>query len=304
MIRRYLPALALVVASSTLLRGAHAQPPMPGMGADGRPRKAKVVRKDLPYISCGVCKVAMEEVWAIAEQMRETAPYHKVGEEEFQELTFNVCDPDLDEGEWITMYDVVQHIPGSGNDEEDGGDLDEDSEEAIAAAAGSTAGGRIAVEKQEYVGECRRECRTIQRACNNVLEEFREDLAELLWKRTPDTLEKLSSRVCTKWAKVCPATKVPPTHERPFDEPWFPLDEDSYKMKRMQSQINRMTEKHSQRPVQFVDPFDDMFGTLREGDDEDDGAGDYWSQMMESMGGGGMDDMDGMPDMGELGGEL
>jgi hypothetical protein len=77
-----------------------------------------------------------------------------------------------------------------------------------------------------------------------------------------------------------------------------------YKMKRMQSQINRMTEKHSQRPVQFVDPFDDMFGTLREGDDEDDGAGDYWSQMMESMGGGGMGDMDGMPDMGELGGEL
>lgn len=126
----------------------------------------------------------------------------QVGEEEFQELTFNVCDPDLDEGEWITMYDVVQHIPGSGNDEEDGGDLDEDSEEAVAAAAGSTAGGRIAVEKQEYVGECRRECRTIQRACNNVLEEYREDLAELLWKRTPDTLEKLSSRVCTKWAKV------------------------------------------------------------------------------------------------------
>ena len=38
------------------------------------------------------------------------------------------------------------------------------------------------------------------------------------------------------------------------------MDEDSYKMKRMQSQINRMTEKHGQRPVQFVDPFDDMFG--------------------------------------------
>ena len=71
---------------------------------------------------------------------------------------------------------------------------------------------------------------------------------------------------------------------RPYDEPWFPMDEDSYKMKRMQSQINRMTEKHGQRPVQFVDPFDDMFGTAKEGDDEDDGGGDYWARMMESMG--------------------
>ena len=51
--------------------------------------------------------------------------------------------------------------------------------------------------------------------------------------------------------------------------------------------------------MQFVDPFDDMFGTVKEGDDEDDGSGDYWARMMESMGSLGDEDP-GEADSGEL----
>jgi len=57
-----------------------------------------------------------------------------------------------------------------------------------------------------------------------VFDEHREDIAELLYKRSPDTEEKLASRVCTKWAKVCPAKAVPASFERK-DEFWMPMDE-------------------------------------------------------------------------------
>ena len=45
---------------------------------------SQVIRKDLPYITCQVCKIAMGEVWDIAEQMRKDAPYNRVDEGEFQ----------------------------------------------------------------------------------------------------------------------------------------------------------------------------------------------------------------------------
>ena len=174
---------------------------------------SQVIRKDLPYITCQVCKIAMGEVWDIAEQMRKDAPYNRVDEGEFQELTFGICDPDIEEGEWITMYDVVQHGGAGAADDAAGGE--DGGDDPDAAPAAPAAGGRIAVEKQEYVGECRRECRTMQKACNNVFDEHREDLAETLWKRDPNTKEKLTSRVCTKWAKVCPSKPVPADHVRP-----------------------------------------------------------------------------------------
>ena len=58
---------------------------------------SQVIRKDLPYITCQVCKIAMGEVWDIAEQMRKDAPYNRVDEGEFQELTFGICDPDIED---------------------------------------------------------------------------------------------------------------------------------------------------------------------------------------------------------------
>jgi len=51
-----------------------------------------------------------------------------------------VCDADTDEGEWIPMLDVTQKEKGA----------------------------PIKLEKQEYMGECRRECRTIMHTCAKV----------------------------------------------------------------------------------------------------------------------------------------
>ncbi|KAJ8599143.1 hypothetical protein CTAYLR_008301 [Chrysophaeum taylorii] len=216
--RRLLLRTTTIAALAT---GISAQfPGMPGMPSEARP-----ISKSAKLIECGVCKIATQEVWEQTEAARETAPGGRLGEDDLQEITNSVCDPDLDQGEWITLYDVEQ----------------------------ADVGAPLKLKKEEYLGECRRECRTIAKACRAVYDEYREDIAESLYKRDASNLEKLKSRVCQKWAGVCPAKKVPPTYAHP-DEYWMPVDEEMYKMKKMQQVINKQANKYGKQPVQFVDP--------------------------------------------------
>lgn len=69
--------------------------------------------------------------------MRAKAPRGKIGEDDLIEMGEHVCDPDTDEGEWITMIDLDQEKQGS----------------------------PIKLSQQPHLGECRRECRTISHAC-------------------------------------------------------------------------------------------------------------------------------------------
>jgi hypothetical protein len=130
-------------------------------------------------------------------------------------MTTSICDADSDEGDWIPMLDISQKAKGS----------------------------PLKLEPQEYMGECRRECRTVMHACAKVFDEHREDLAEALYKQVPDSLEKLQSRVCTKWAKVCPAKAVAASYRRK-DEYFMNMDEDSWKMRNMEKTMSKMTKKH------------------------------------------------------------
>lgn len=211
-------ALSLLVLSSSARLVVGQFPGMPGMPSEARP-----IPGTSKYIECSVCKVATQEVWDQAASAREAAPW--IGEDKFQEIAEGVCNPDLDGGEWITFYDLVQAEKGAA----------------------------IKLEKNKYLGECRRECRSIAKACRTVYDEVREDVAESLYKRDASTAEKFKSRVCQKWAGVCPAKKVPENFEHP-DEFWMPVDEEMYKMKRMQQMINKQAEKYGKQQVQFVDP--------------------------------------------------
>ena len=120
-------------------------------------RAARPMHQDVPYISCATCKRAVEELWKLNENTREHIAKEglpKLGEDDLIELAESVCDPDTDEGEWMCMIDIEQE----------------------------DAGMSVKLKQEEYMGECRRECRTLQHACNKVFDEHREDIAELLWK--------------------------------------------------------------------------------------------------------------------------
>ena len=163
------PATAMApsfLAAALLAATATAQfPGMPG----GPPADARPIFKTGKYLGCTVCKLAVEEIWNEALRLREEAPYKKPSEDMYQDSIQQICDPIKDLGEWVAMYDITQ----------------------------SERGAPLKMEKQEYMCECRRECRTIQKACENIINEHMEDMAESLYKRDAATLEKFSNRVCT-----------------------------------------------------------------------------------------------------------
>ena len=99
----------------------------------------------------------------------------------------------------------------------------------------------------------------------------------------PATVEKLASRVCSKWAKMCPAKAVPKTYDRK-DEFWYPMDEDSWKMRNMEKTMNQLTSKHGKQPVKFVDPMGGMMMGSDGWDDDEEGM-DPMAAMMGGFGG-------------------
>ena len=115
----------------------------------------------------------------------------RVDEGEFQELTFGICDPDIEEGEWIYV-DVVQHAARAPR--------------TTPRAARTTTRTRRR-RRRRRAGASRSRSRARRRVPARVphdrcsVFEHREDLAETLWKRDPNTKEKLTSRVCTKWRR-------------------------------------------------------------------------------------------------------
>ena len=104
---------------------------MPG----GPPADARPIFKTGKYLGCTVCKLAVEEIWKEALRLREEAPYKKPSEDMYQDSIQQICDPIKDLGEWVAMYDITQ----------------------------SERGAPLRMEKQEYMCECRRECRSLRR---------------------------------------------------------------------------------------------------------------------------------------------
>ena len=68
------------------------------------------------------------------------------------ELMERITDPSKDEGEWIAKIDLVE------------------------------SGDKLLVEEQSQLGDCGVECKTVQRAAEEIVGDHDTDLAEELWK--------------------------------------------------------------------------------------------------------------------------
>ena len=166
------------LAAALLAAAATAQfPGMPG----GPPADARPIFKSGKYLGCTVCKLAVEEIWNEALRLREEAPYKKPSEDMYQDSIQQICDPIKDLGEWVAMYDVTQ----------------------------SERGAPLRMEKQEYMCECRRECRQMLELSTSQLEEMMEKKG---------TFGREYRIVAAAWYE----TKMPPTRSPRLR--WHPDD--------------------------------------------------------------------------------
>jgi len=124
-------------------------------------------------------------------------------------------------------------------------------------------------------GHCRRECRTIAKACASVLdllEEGDEDLSEVLLKavREKQSLKTVSQRVCTTMTGICKKAKVPlwPAGKVRKDETFKPKDQEELNLEAALAAMNdfvpqdegghytMMTGGDETQPEGTVDPID------------------------------------------------
>ena len=84
------------------------------------------------------------------------------------ELMEHITDPTKDQGEWVAKIDLVE------------------------------SGDKLLVQEQDQLGDCGVECKTVQRAAENIIGDRDTDLAEELWKVTllTDSAQNFISTLC------------------------------------------------------------------------------------------------------------
>jgi len=169
------------------------------MGMDQMPKKPKSapLNKDVPYIKCQTCEIMAARALAqVKELVAGEAPKSEkkrrfdhssdLGglEASVEDLISSVCDSESKEGAWMSDYDIVKRGTALKLESQVGGD---------------TVG-----------GHCRRECRTIEKACAGVVDGI-DELAEYLLTaaREGKSVGTVAQRVCTKMAGVCKKGKTP-----------------------------------------------------------------------------------------------
>ncbi|MCO5567259.1 hypothetical protein L7F22_020949 [Adiantum nelumboides] len=129
-------------------------------------------KEDIRYIKCAVCtEIANELSRQVDKKRNEVAP-KQVSEYQIIELAENICNLKKFEGEWILYEDIVEQ------------------------------GDTLVLVRQEEEGECKTECKTIEKACQEVIGYHDTDIAEFIFKGAV-SVDELSNFLCKDLSKAC-----------------------------------------------------------------------------------------------------
>eukprot|EP00271_Cylindrocystis_brebissonii_P013103 TRINITY_DN32694_c0_g1_i1.p1 TRINITY_DN32694_c0_g1~~TRINITY_DN32694_c0_g1_i1.p1 ORF type:complete len:334 (-),score=85.41 TRINITY_DN32694_c0_g1_i1:243-1244(-) len=169
-------------------------------------KKEPVARKsDIPFIKCDVCQEMAKHL--VRQFKKKKDEEKKLKEIQVIEMVERLCDPKRDEGEWILRLDMVE------------------------------SGTKLKLVEQAAVGECGTECKTIQKACVQVMGEHDTDIAETLFAKEM-TRAALSKLLCNDLSKAC-LRKVPPLpKDRAPGEEFVEADAEKVKMDKMVQGMN------------------------------------------------------------------
>ncbi|KAH9615030.1 hypothetical protein KSS87_011164, partial [Heliosperma pusillum] len=151
-----------------------------------------VARKDdLPFIKCQVCEKLASQVYSLVQKKEAQISPKKISEYQIIEIVENVCNLKKEEAEWILKIDIVEHAD------------------------------KLELVDQDVEGHCNSECKTIERACQEVLGYSDTDVAEYIYSRRPQ-LDSLVNYFCNDLSKAC-TNKLPPVpKDRIPGEPFEP----------------------------------------------------------------------------------
>ena len=188
------------------------------MGRKNLKPQAEILKADLKYIRCGVCRkmvgIAYEKAGELLEKRfkfqkkRKNEATEFDGEGAVQEFVEKMCNPLKPEGEWVGKIDLVQE------------------------------GDQLQLAQQPVAGKCQKECRTIEYACEQVLDKADTDFTEVLYSSVKDKtpLDKVQRYICNRAAGVC-KKKAPALTARAVDERFLPMTPEEKQMQDMQANL-------------------------------------------------------------------
>ncbi|KAL6579321.1 hypothetical protein OROMI_009537 [Orobanche minor] len=152
-------------------------------------------KEDIPYIKCQVCEKLASQIYHQVEAKRADISPKMLSEFEIIEIAENVCNLKKREADWILKIDIVEK------------------------------GNKLEFVEQDSEGQCNSECKTIERACQEVLGYSDTDAAEYLYKKKPQ-LDGLINFICKDLTDAC--SKKPPPVPKQYDsvESMDPVESD------------------------------------------------------------------------------
>ncbi|KAH8938495.1 hypothetical protein BDL97_16G086100 [Sphagnum fallax] len=166
-------------------------------------------KEDVKYIKCGVCEEIVKQLSRQVKKKRDKIAPKKLTEFQIIETAENICNMKREEGDWILWLDIVEQ------------------------------GDKLKVVEQQAEGECNTECRTIERACQEVMGDYDTDVAEFLYKPGAQRAG-LSKLLCKDLSKAC-VGKVPPVpKDREPGEAFTPKPTKDAEMERLMRSMSDM----------------------------------------------------------------
>ena len=212
-----------------------------------KPGPARAVKSDVKYIKCAVCdeiaKVLSREASGLRDEKGD-----KLKESDVLEKVEKVCDPSAEEGEWLVKHDLV----------EKGSSL------------------TMKFMGEDVFGKCAVECKTMQKACEDIVSDRDTDIAEVLFTGGEDIKRAAFGQfLChnddESALNACSKKPPPLKKDRPKGPSFEAVDKKEIDMQRMMKQMEAMGMGGMQ-----------MYGR----DDMAEMVSDYDDDMAEAMGGG------------------
>ncbi|KAL3744791.1 hypothetical protein ACJRO7_013973 [Eucalyptus globulus] len=153
---------------------------------------APVAREeDVQYIKCQVCEKLASKLYRQVKNKRDQISFQEIPEEQINEIARNLCNLEEEEAVWIRKIDIVEK------------------------------GDKLMLEEKNAEGYCNSECKTLQKACEEVIEEADDIYVHYLKEPNPQT-GGMGDFLCKNATDACDSEPPPLPKDRTPGEAFMP----------------------------------------------------------------------------------
>ncbi|KAJ3686456.1 hypothetical protein LUZ61_015620 [Rhynchospora tenuis] len=196
-------------------------------------------KEDIPYIKCQVCEKIAHQIHQQVEKKEAQISPKKVSELEIIEIVENVCNLKKQEADWILQIDIVEK------------------------------GDKLELVEQGVEGHCNSKCKTIERACQEVVGFADTDVGEFFYKKRP-TINELVNYLCHDLSEACSVKTPPVPKDRIPGEPFVPKPSKDAEMEKILRSMQDMPGAPNMKMYSRDDLMNNNFGGDDADEDEDD----------------------------------